>query len=61
MAQPAWKPLHGESDDPDDDSGTVLLQRVVERADGSLELMERPPTLEDYLDPQLEDKLFQGN
>lgn len=61
MAQPAWKPFHGESDEPDDDSGTVLLQRVVERADGSLELLERPPTLEDYLDPQLEDKLIQGN
>jgi len=61
MAQPAWKAFHDESDDPDDDSGTVLLQRVIERADGSLELLERPPTLEDYLDPQLEDKLIQGN
>ncbi|HEX4498369.1 MAG TPA: Uma2 family endonuclease [Thermoanaerobaculia bacterium] len=61
MAQPAWKPFHGESDDPDDDSGTVLLQRWVERADGTFELLERPPTLEDYLDPQLEDKLIQGN
>ncbi|HEY3569079.1 MAG TPA: Uma2 family endonuclease [Thermoanaerobaculia bacterium] len=61
MAEPAWKTLHGESGEPDEDeSGTVLLQRVVERPDGRLELLERPPTLEDYLDPQLEDKLFQG-
>lgn len=61
MAQPAWQTFHDESGEPDeDDSGTVLLQRVVERPDGRLELLERPPTLEDYLDPQLEDKLFQG-
>jgi Uma2 family endonuclease len=61
MAEPAWKTFYGESGEPDeDDSGTVLLQRVVELPDGSLELLERPPTLEDYLDPQLEDKLFQG-
>jgi Uma2 family endonuclease len=61
MAQPAWQTFHGESGEPDEDgSGTVLLQRVVELPDGSLELLERPPTLEDYLDPQLEDKLIQG-
>lgn len=61
MAEPAWKTFHGESGEPDeDDSGTVLLQRWIERPDGSLELLERPPTLEDYLDPQLEDKLIQG-
>lgn len=62
MGEPAWKISRVESDEPDDDSyGTVLLQRWVERPDGSCELLERPVTLEDYLDPQLEDKLTQGN
>ncbi len=64
MGELAWKvPLGppGESDEPDgDETGTVLLQRWVEGADGRFELLERPPTLEDYLDPQLEDKLTQG-
>ncbi|HEY0511941.1 MAG TPA: Uma2 family endonuclease [Thermoanaerobaculia bacterium] len=53
--------FHGESDEPDDaSSGAVMLQRWVERPDGHLELQEKPLTLEDYLDPQLEDKLTQG-
>ena len=61
MVEPARKRFSGESDEPDDDSsGIVLLQRWIERPDGSFELLERPPTLEDYLDPQLEDKLTQG-
>lgn len=62
MAEPAWKTPLEASDEPDDgSSGVVLLQRWVERPDGSFELLERPVTLEDYLDPQLEDKLIQGN
>jgi Uma2 family endonuclease len=62
MAQPVWNlPVwdHGEPDE--DDSGVVMLQRVVEQPDGSLELLERPPTLEEYLDPQIGDKLTQNN
>jgi Uma2 family endonuclease len=61
MGEPAWKLPPAESDEPDDDStGAVLVQRWVERADGGFELLEWPPTVEDYLDPQLEDKLTQG-
>lgn len=61
MGEPAWKIPPGEGDEPDGDStGTVLLQRWVLGADGRFELLERPPTVEDYLDPQLEDKLTQG-
>jgi Uma2 family endonuclease len=62
MAEPAWKSPLEESEEPEGGySGVVLLQRWVERPDGSFELVERPVTLEDYLDPQLEDKLIQGN
>jgi Uma2 family endonuclease len=62
MGEPAWKMPPGENGEPDDDStGTVLVQRWVERPDGSFELMEWPPTLEDYLDPRLGDQLPQGN
>jgi Uma2 family endonuclease len=62
MAEPAWKTPLEESDEPEGGySGVVLLQRWIERPDGSFELLERPVTLEDYLDPQLEDKLIQGN
>lgn len=61
MGEPAWKIPPGESDEPDGDAtGSVLLQRWVEGAEGRFELLERPPTVEDYLDPQLEDKLTQG-
>jgi Uma2 family endonuclease len=61
MGEPAWKLPPGENDEPDDDdTGTVLVQRWVERPDGGFELLEWPPTVEDYLDPQLEDKLTQG-
>jgi Uma2 family endonuclease len=58
MAEPALKVPWTEEDD--ELEGVVTLQRVVERPDGSLELMERPVTREDYLDPQLEDKMSQG-
>lgn len=61
MGEPAWKTPPGGSGEPDEGStGTVLLQRWVERPDGRFELVEWPPTLEDYLDPQLGDKLIQG-
>jgi Uma2 family endonuclease len=57
MAEPARQP-HPEP--LDDDEGIVMLQRVIEHPDGRLELMEIPLTLEDYLDPQLDDKMTQG-
>ena len=63
MAQPARKTPHGEDDEPDlelEDDDVVTLQRWIERPDGSLELLERPLTPEDFLDPQLEDKMTQG-
>src|SRR5215218_4105252 len=64
MAQPASKPSNGKSDEPDleleDDDGVVMLQRWIERPDGSLELLERPLTPEDFLDPQLGDKMTEG-
>src|SRR4029077_4441703 len=44
----------------DDENGVTLLQRWVERPDGSLELVEIPLTPELFLDPQLEDKMVQG-
>jgi hypothetical protein len=54
MGEPAWKTPPGESGEPDEGStGTVLVQRVVERPDGRFELAEWPPTLDDYLNPQL--------
>lgn len=51
----------GESDEPDEESsGVVLLQRWVERPDGSMELLEKPLTPEEFLDPQSGDKWMQG-
>lgn len=58
--QPAWKTPRDESEWPDDENGVTLLQRWVERPDGSLELVEIPLTPELFLDPQLEDKMVQG-
>ena len=57
MAEPAWKtpPEAAELDEE-----PALLQRWVERPDGHLELLEIPLTPEDFLDPQLEDKMVQG-
>ena len=57
MAEPAWKtpPEAAELDEE-----PALLQRWVERPDGRLELLEIPLTPEDFLDPQLEDKIVQG-
>ncbi|HKI04339.1 MAG TPA: Uma2 family endonuclease [Thermoanaerobaculia bacterium] len=63
MAQPARKTPHGEDHEPVpelEDDDVVTLQRWIERPDGNLELLERPLTPEDFLDPQLEDKTTQG-
>ncbi|HVR95999.1 MAG TPA: Uma2 family endonuclease [Thermoanaerobaculia bacterium] len=60
MAEPARKHSHGEDREPDTEPSVVLLQRWVERPDGRLELLEMPLTPEDFLDPQLEDKMVQG-
>ncbi len=60
MAEPARKTSRGEHREPDTGPSVVLLQRWVERPDGSLELLEIPLTPEDFLDPQLEDKMVQG-
>ncbi len=60
MVQPVWKTPRDESEWPDDENGVTLLQRWVERPDGSNELLEIPLTPELFLDPQLEDKMVQG-
>ncbi len=67
MAKPADKMSWGESRDPDlepwddaEEENVVMLQRVVERPDGRLELVEMPLTRELYLNPRLEDKMTQG-
>jgi Uma2 family endonuclease len=60
MAEPARKTPRGEDLEPDAESSAVLLQRWVERPDGRLELLEIPLTPEDFLDPQLADKMVQG-
>jgi Uma2 family endonuclease len=70
MGEPAWKMRSGTSGEEapgsgwvrsrDAESAAVLLQRWIERPDGSLELLERPLTPEDYLNPQRGDKWLQG-
>jgi Uma2 family endonuclease len=66
MGEPARKLPTGESWTghrvPDEEpSGISVLQRWVERADGRMELLELPLTPELFLDPQLGDKMVQGN
>ena len=47
--------------EPDDEfGGVVLLQRWVEGPDGRMELLERPLTPEDFLNPLYGDKWLQG-
>ncbi len=62
MAEPARKTRVHEArpaqDDPEEVS--LVLQRWVERPDGSMDLLELPLTPELFLDPQLEDKMVQG-
>jgi Uma2 family endonuclease len=66
MAKPADKMSWAERRDPDlaplndEEEGVVTLQRVVERPDGRLELVEMPLTRELYLNPRLEDKMTRG-
>jgi Uma2 family endonuclease len=44
----------------DDEPGFPVLQRWIERPDGRLELLSRPLTPEDFLNPQPEDTMTQG-
>lgn len=60
MAEPARRRSSGDSEPDDKSSGTVLLQRWIERPDGRTELLEIPLTPADFLDPQLEDTMVQG-
>jgi Uma2 family endonuclease len=63
MAEPVWKTPPGESHEPAvelEDDEPVFLERWIERPDGTLELLSRPLTPEDFLDPQFGDKWVQG-
>lgn len=62
MAEPAWKPTGWrlEPEDLPEDVEESVLQRWVEGPDGRMELLEFPLTPELFLDPQLEDKMVQG-
>lgn len=58
MAEPAKRlPIPPEDDD---EPGFPVLQRWIERPDGRLELLSRPLTAEDFLNPQPEDTMTQG-
>lgn len=62
MAEPARK-THVHEDRPaqeDPEEVPLILQRWVERPDGSFDLLELPLTPELFLDPQLDDKMVQG-
>jgi Uma2 family endonuclease len=64
MGEPARKlpvPETGFEQFLDDEPSTVtILQRWVERPDGSMELLELPLTPELFLNPELEDTMVQG-
>ena len=58
MAEPAKRlPIPQEDDD---EPGFPVLQRWIERPDGRRELLSRPLTPEDFLNPQPEDTMTQG-
>ncbi len=58
MAEPARTlPISREDDDI---PGFPVLQRWIEHPDGRRELLERPLTPEDFLNPQPEDTMSQG-
>ena len=62
MAEPAWKqwaPPEREVADEMEEERSVL-QRWVELPDGRLELLELPLTPELFLNPELDDKMSQG-
>ncbi|HYU33089.1 MAG TPA: Uma2 family endonuclease [Thermoanaerobaculia bacterium] len=61
MAEPAWKTrVETLEDDASEEAMESVLQRWVERPDGRMELLELPLTRELFLDPQLGDKILQG-
>jgi Uma2 family endonuclease len=57
MAEPAKSLLISQDDD---ESGGPFLQRWIEHSDGRLELLVRPLTPEDFLNPQPEDTMTEG-
>jgi Uma2 family endonuclease len=65
MAEPAWKTPTGRQWAPEREVSEEMeersvLQRWVELPDGELGLLELPLTPELYLDPELDDKMVQG-
>lgn len=60
MAEPARNPPIPGDQEPDDDPEFPVLQRWVRRPDGRHELLERPLTPEDFLNPRPEDTMAQG-
>jgi Uma2 family endonuclease len=60
MAEPAWKMPTGERWAPEPEEEESVLQRWVELPDGRMELLELPLTPELYLDPEIDDKMVQG-
>ncbi|MEA2602608.1 MAG: hypothetical protein QOF89_3600 [Acidobacteriota bacterium] len=61
MGEPARKlPIAWDDGTDDDESEGPLLQRWIDHPDGRVEFVERPLTPEDFLNPQLEDKVSQG-
>ena len=65
MAEPAWKMPTGERWTPDREVSDEaeersVLQRWVETPDGRMELLELPLTPERFLNPELDDKMAQG-
>jgi Uma2 family endonuclease len=65
MAEPVWKtptgtPWEPEHDAPEEGEERSTLQRWIELPDGSIELLELPLTPELFLDPELDDKMVQG-
>ena len=66
MAEPAWKTPIGKQWAPEREVAEEemeersVLQRWIELPDGELELLELPLTPELFLDPELDDKMVQG-
>ena len=65
MAEPAWKTPTGKQWAPEHEASEEMeersvLQRWIELPDGRLELLELPLTPELFLDPELDDKMVQG-
>ncbi len=65
MAEPVWRALEARQWAPgstvsEETEERSVLQRWIELPDGSLELLELPLTPELFLDPELDDKMVQG-